>query len=70
MASVDCQFDRITQDLGLWACLWLVILIIFNEVGRSAHCGRHHSLPGILDCLGEVRGAVITLCFLIKLLPP
>lgn len=70
MATVDCQFDRVTRELSLWACLWLVILIMFIEVGRSAHCGQRHSLPGILDCSGKVGGAVITLRFLIKLPPP
>lgn len=41
--------------MGLWGHLWMIILSVFINVQRSSRCDRHHSLSGILDCVGEDR---------------
>jgi hypothetical protein len=38
--------------LGLWACLSVIALI---DLGRVVHCGRLHSLVGILNCVSRQR---------------
>lgn len=41
--------------MGIWACLWRIVLIRFTEVGSLALCERHHSL-GWEPCLTTWKG--------------
>lgn len=41
--------SRINWETSLSACLWAITVITLIDMGRPVHCGRPHSLAGILD---------------------
>lgn len=41
--------------MGLWECLWEIILNLFIDLGRPGHYGQHHFLAGILNCENRER---------------
>lgn len=51
----NCQLDRIQSLLGDGVLAMLVgsYLDYINQARKLAHCGRHHSLSRILDCVME-----------------
>lgn len=53
--GVNLTEPRLTSEIGLWAHLWGIILILVIEVERSAYNGCHHSLTGILGCVSGER---------------
>lgn len=50
--------------MSLWVCLWGFISMMLIAVGRAAHCGCHHSLAGIPDCIsrGRVKWQHVLIC--------
>lgn len=43
VSTVSLTDSRITEEMGLWACLWKITLTALIQVGK-VHCGRYHSL--------------------------
>lgn len=55
MLAVNLAESQIAWEMGLWACLWRIILIVLAEVVKPAHCGWPYSLARSLDCISRER---------------
>jgi len=57
MSIVNLKGSRVARRMGVSACLWGgAFLIMVIEIETFAHCGWHHFLVGIMDCVNEKNG--------------
>lgn len=61
MVIGNLTVSRSTWEMGLWAWLWRVILIVSIKVEGAVPCGWHHFLTGIRK--GPEEHHVPTPCF-------